>query len=543
MKLVSLTAKNFASYLELTLDFEEGLSLISGPTGAGKSTVMDVVCWGLFGQTAKDGSADDIRSWLTPYEPTSVEIEFHNSQGSFQVTRIRGSANRNDLFWFDINGIKEKIRGKDLKDSQKLLNSLLGVDFDRYAAASYFHEFSPSASFFTATAKTRRQIFENIATLDLPIQIAEATTLAKREATSTIRFLSSDLDKLKSRLDTLQSSVEGQKKSAKLWSENKARQIAEFRAKQTNFEKQKQKHIEDAQRGYDRWEESKKVQILDKLAEIGACIKTIDKPKPRACGACGQEIAPSVTAVEQSKLNLTKLKISLNQLKDERNPYADSLAVAKNMQDQYEDIIGVELTQKNPFIDSHKELLASIEVAKMTIILIADEIKNKEKQFNSLQTLNELSFDLRAALLLQAVLEIQNNTNEYLNKYFDSEIKVTFELEGSDSLKVDLEKSGYRCAYKQLSKGQRGLLRLCFSVSLMKATSNSSGIHFDNLMFDESLDGLDSGMKIKAFRLFEELATQHSSVLVIDHCEELKELFTAQYHVTMEADASRIVLE
>jgi DNA repair exonuclease SbcCD ATPase subunit len=64
MRILSCQAQNFGSYKELNLDLADiGLSLVYGRTGSGKSTLPDVVAWTLFGTTAKDGAADDVRSW------------------------------------------------------------------------------------------------------------------------------------------------------------------------------------------------------------------------------------------------------------------------------------------------------------------------------------------------------------------------------------------------------------------------------------------------------------------------------------------------
>ncbi len=89
-------------------------------------------------------------------------------------------------------------------------------------------------------------------------------------------------------------------------------------------------------------------------------------------------------------------------------------------------------------------------------------------------------------------------------------------------------------------KGQRQMLKLSFVLSVMAAASNKAGVHFDNLFFDEALDGLDTDMKVKAYGLLEELATRHGSVLVIDHAPEFQALFDRRYHVTLDGDHSHI---
>jgi len=157
-----------------------------------------------------------------------------------------------------------------------------------------------------------------------------------------------------------------------------------------------------------------------------------------------------------------------------------------------------------------------------------------------LDQLYDLSFKLRGELLRQSIKHVEVNTNRLLETYFDSALRVSFELSKLDDLNVTIAKNGNECSYRQLSKGQRGLLKLCFSISIMEIAANKAGLKFETLFFDEALDGLDTELKLKAYNLFAELEKSHSSVLVIDHNSELQSLFTKQYHVKLVNEESEI---
>ena len=77
-----------------TIDFtrfeDSGLFLLEGPTGAGKSTVIDAVVFALYGDVArqKDSSKDRLRSaYAGPRDPSSVELDFEVPTGTYRVTR------------------------------------------------------------------------------------------------------------------------------------------------------------------------------------------------------------------------------------------------------------------------------------------------------------------------------------------------------------------------------------------------------------------------------------------------------------------------
>ncbi len=75
------------------IDFAElaatNLFLLEGPTGVGKSTIIDAIVYALYGSVAGSGaSVERMRSELaSPNTPTSVELTFETQVGTFRVVR------------------------------------------------------------------------------------------------------------------------------------------------------------------------------------------------------------------------------------------------------------------------------------------------------------------------------------------------------------------------------------------------------------------------------------------------------------------------
>lgn len=94
MKLHSLDIVGIGPFLNhQKVDFDRltrnGLFLIDGPTGAGKSTLIDAITFALYGETAgKESSGSRIRSqWSTPEDESKVELEFSIGTRRFRITR------------------------------------------------------------------------------------------------------------------------------------------------------------------------------------------------------------------------------------------------------------------------------------------------------------------------------------------------------------------------------------------------------------------------------------------------------------------------
>lgn len=95
MKLHRLTMTGIGPYPGTeTIDFdrfsESGRFLLTGPTGAGKSTIIDAIVFALFGSVADTAgsSKQRLRSTLAaPSDPSEVELVFSTSAGTYRIRR------------------------------------------------------------------------------------------------------------------------------------------------------------------------------------------------------------------------------------------------------------------------------------------------------------------------------------------------------------------------------------------------------------------------------------------------------------------------
>jgi DNA repair exonuclease SbcCD ATPase subunit len=575
MKLKTCEVWNFGSYPHFSIDFSNiGLGLIYGATGSGKSTIQDMPCWILYGVTAKEGAADEVRAWQSPGEPTKGTLEVELSDGVICVTRIRGKSAQNDLYWTEA-GSDEPHRGKDIVDTQKRLSARLGVTADTYLAAAYFHEFSATGLFFTAKAKDRRALFERVASLDLPVRIAEKASDARKVAKADLATVETNYNKMLGRLEQLKTSVSDVQSQLQRWDASREKLLSDLAAKVESFETDRAKRQADLEQQETDFEVKRDRDIdamlaaLDevqakiepgealaaKIADIKGEIERLGAARCPTCSAPTNSQKRFELQAEMATLRERKVandadqakfatgKKELKRITEAANPYTSRVAMEKTAKNHYADQLEAERAKSNPFN-------AQLQGIEADIVLVESAVKDFEgkksklsKRVSDLTQLYDLSYELRGELLKKAVKEIESATNRYLETYFDAELRVSFTLEGADNLEVGIQKSGYDCVFKQLSKGQRGLLKLAFVVSVMSAVANSAGVHFANLCFDEALDGLDTDLKVKAFGLFQELETNHETVLLIDHCTEFKSLFAKQFRVTMTGDVSEMLDE
>lgn len=465
MRIISCHLENFGSYKTLDFDFQnQGLTLIQGPTGSGKSTLMDAIPWILFGVTAKGGKVDEIRSWNTKGITTGT-IRLSNG---YTISRTRGP---NDLF-YSTKG-PEKLRGRDLGDTQKLINSELGFTVEQYLSGAYFHEFSQTAQFFTTTPKIRRNICEQIADLSLAKKLQ--LSLSEKRKSTDIQFRLAEIEahKAKSQLETFLRLSEHELHKSSMW------------------EISHEKTMAYVQSCYEKFEAGRKKVITNQ------------------CRECGTKLAEPKEVVDNSI-----------------NPHIERLSALLN--------------EENPHNEGVKDFSKEISQCKDSAKIYEAQCVDLKNILNDYNMLGEVLDSFRGEVIVNTIKLIEQGSNDYLTKYFDAEITLNLNILDTDKLEVTIHKDGNECSFTQLSKGQRQLLKLCFGLSIMKAVQNHNGVKFEQIFLDEALDGLDENLKIKAYRLLEELALYYNSVFVIEHSGALKNMFINSFSVELKNSRSEI---
>lgn len=488
MRVISASVKNFASYKELDFGFDkQGLCLIQGATGSGKSTLCDIIPWILFGKTAKDGGVDEIRPW-SDNEDTIGHIKIWNGTNAIAIRRVRGKSN--DLFFILDDQVT---RGKDITDTQRLINSLLGFDYDTYTTGAYFHEFSKTAGFFTATAKIRRAILDQVVDLTTAKKLQDKVFENKKEVKKELDVLARDFA---------------------IVSNDRARSLSQIKTyveKSEHFEQD----LAQEKATLERRIEGLVLQISAEENKLAALVK---KSVKNTCDHCGstkdKSLRDSIKGLELSiSNNLSKLE-------------ANKIELDKPKVNNFKDLIALQETRLNK--------------AEKTISTIEKGVEKYTQRKVDLDLLSEVIDAYRASVITTTVGFLEDNTNMLLSNYFDAELKVLFAVESSDKLDVTVYKDGNECSYTQLSKGQRQLLKLCFGLSIMKCVANHKGINFSSIFLDEALDGLDDVLKVKAYSLLQSLQTTYGSIFVVEHSAELKALFEKSFIVTNQQGASYV---
>lgn len=142
MELEEILIENFGTIerIKLTLN-TPGMTLITGlnkdapradSNGAGKSLLLDAICWCLWGQTVRGLTTDDVVRRQVGQD-CCVTTKLKDGKNTYLVKRHRKDTRvdkPNDLRLF-VNGVE---KGKKVKNLQEIIDQLIGFDFDTFCA-------------------------------------------------------------------------------------------------------------------------------------------------------------------------------------------------------------------------------------------------------------------------------------------------------------------------------------------------------------------------------------------------------------------------
>ena len=154
------------SWKELRFSLQEGITLIDGwneddqtSEGSGKSAVLNAICWGIYGKLPKDTNINDVIKHGE--KGTDVELWFGEE---YVVKRTR---NPNDLMI--LRSVKDgfkTIKGKDARETQKLIEDFVGLSFEAFCNSVYFAQ-NNNKKWITETQENRGRILSEIQDLQI----------------------------------------------------------------------------------------------------------------------------------------------------------------------------------------------------------------------------------------------------------------------------------------------------------------------------------------------------------------------------------------
>lgn len=186
MRPLTLKISAFSSYSGTTvLDMDRlgksGLYLITGETGAGKTTIFDAITFALYGKPSGSGrKAEMLRSkYADPAVPTEVELTFEYKNKIYTIKRnpeYERPAKRGDKLTKQEAGAELTLPDgrvvSKIKDVDSAVREIIGIDREQFSQIAMIAQ-GDFLKLLNATTETRQEIFRKIFSTDFYRNIQE----------------------------------------------------------------------------------------------------------------------------------------------------------------------------------------------------------------------------------------------------------------------------------------------------------------------------------------------------------------------------------
>lgn len=206
MKILELRFKNLNSlYGEWVIDFTDpeyvsnGIFALTGPTGAGKSTILDAICLALYGRTPRlnrvNKSGNEIMSRQTG--ECYAEVLFESQAGRFRChwaqrrARKKAEGNLQD----QEHQIVDADTGKPIETKKSLVGGVIeektGMDFDRFTRSILLAQ-GGFDTFLKADVEQKSKILEQITGTEIYSEISRRVHERQRDEREKLNILNAE---------------------------------------------------------------------------------------------------------------------------------------------------------------------------------------------------------------------------------------------------------------------------------------------------------------------------------------------------------------
>ena len=538
--------KNFLStgnqFTEIQLD-RSPTTLIIGENGAGKSTILDALCFGLFNKPFRNIAKKQLVNSVNNGSSV-VEVEF--SIGTKEVKVVRGI--KPNAFEVYVNGnmINQDANARDYQ--KHLEQQIMGLNYRSFTQVVILGS-STFVPFMQLPTKARREVVEDI----LDIKIFSLMNFLLKNKTKELNEETRNVDY---NFDFTKEKVKLQEKFIKEVVNNKSEIIAENQQKvhdnqfTINARKEDILALEQDKNNlsYNAEEQARLEDKIQKLSKTEAALQNKRSNHERQiqffqtndeCPTCEQSITESTkqTQTERRNEKVRELERAIGELEELENSEKSKLdVIISNLEAiRKHDVeiakIRASIKEMETFNDKLKKDIETYEKGQVSeedkekLAKLKGQIELIEEQKSKL-TEDKFYIDVARNLLqdtgikTKIIKQYLPIMNKLVNTYLSSmDFFVNFNIDENFNETI---KSRFRdeFSYASFSEGEKMRIDLALlftwrAIAKMKNSTNTNLLILDEI-FDSSLDGTGTDDFLKILNTFHD-----QNVFVISHKQDM----------------------
>ena len=538
--------KNFLStgnqFTEIQLD-RSPTTLIIGENGAGKSTILDALCFGLFNKPFRNIAKKQLVNSVNNGSSV-VEVEF--SIGTKEVKVVRGIKPNSFEVYVNGNMINQDANARDYQ--KHLEQQIMGLNYRSFTQVVILGS-STFVPFMQLPTKARREVVEDI----LDIKIFSLMNFLLKNKT---KELNEETRNVEYQFDLTKEKVTLQEKFIKEVVNNKSEIIAENQQKVHDNEFTINSRKEDivgleqdkTKLSYDAQEQARLEEKITKLSKTEAALQNRKDNHDRQikffkdndeCPTCEQSITDTTkqTQITTRTEKVGEITDGIRQLEELENAEKSKLdVIISNLETiRKHDVeiakIRASIKEMESFNDKLKQDIQTYEKGQVSeedkekLAKLKGQIELIEEQKSKL-TEDKFYIDVARNLLqdtgikTKIIKQYLPIMNKLVNTYLSSmDFFVNFNIDENFNETI---KSRFRdeFSYASFSEGEKMRIDLALlftwrAIAKMKNSTNTNLLILDEI-FDSSLDGTGTDDFLKILNTFHD-----QNVFVISHKQDM----------------------
>tara|TARA_B100000003_G_scaffold51705_1_gene45564 strand:- start:271 stop:1992 length:1722 start_codon:yes stop_codon:yes gene_type:complete len=563
--------KNFLStgnaFTEMCLDCNHS-TLIVGTNGAGKSTVLDAICFALFNKPFRKINKPQLVNAVNEKD-CLVEIEFNIGSREYLIRR----GIKPNVFEIHLNGNMLNQEASAAEQQKSLEQNILKLNYKSFTQVVILGS-STFVPFMQLTPNNRREVIEDL----LDIKIFSTMNLILKDRIKVlkeqIRELDYKMEIAKEKVQMQQRFIEDLKNQSKENNVQRRSEISKLQDEIVLTRGENESNLVTCTRLQTELEEYDNVddeynklriyesKFADKFKKLRSDYKFFEKND--TCPTCKQSIDQELRTDKKTSItsSISELEIASSELKGKLQKVQEDLQAKKNLLAQMQELNAQmvsnnkEISWKEQSIEKLNEQIAKQEGGGANLKREQEKLKELAKEGMTIEkymstskhdrdnhdvVVNMLKDTGIKANIIKKYLPVMN---QLINRYLkELDFYVSFELDENFEETI---KSRFRdeFSYASFSEGEKMRIDLALlftwrTIAKMKNSANTNLLMLDEI-FDSSLDssGTDDFMKIlKTF-------SEDTNVFVISHKPDvLQDKFERLLRVEKKQNFSTVIEE
>ena len=151
---------NFKSYKDTTISFNEGVTIITGENGAGKSTIFEAIHYALYKKNTKNTIRNNQDNML-------VELTFTEKGNTYKVKRTRtNDKNHSQLYQYNTKNDEYELLSDSNTETDNMIKELTSMDSDLFLNAIYIKQ-GEITDLISKTASERKKLISRLLGVDV----------------------------------------------------------------------------------------------------------------------------------------------------------------------------------------------------------------------------------------------------------------------------------------------------------------------------------------------------------------------------------------